>query len=196
MPENRELRAAARNQLKGSWLPAVGITLVYSILSGIAGSIFGIGLLIVGGPLTLGFLGYFVHKARGEKAEIENLFEGFKNFGTSFLLYVLVGVFTFLWSLLLVVPGIIKAISYSMSFFILRDNPGMSAMDALNASKKMMNGYKWKLFTLCLSFIGWCLLCGLTFGIGYLWLSPYMTLSATNFYENLKKKQGGEAAAA
>jgi uncharacterized membrane protein len=65
----------------------------------------------------------------------------------------------------------------------------MDALDAITASRKMMNGYKGKLFCLHLSFIGWALLCGLTFGIGYLWLSPYITLSVSNFYEDLKKNQ-------
>jgi len=194
MPENRDLRAAARQQLKGSWLPAVGFVLVYCILLGIASAFAGIGLLIVGGPLTLGFFGYFLHKARGERAEFENLFDGFKNFGTSFLLYLLEGILIFLWSLLLFIPGIIKAFSYSMSYFILRDNPNMSALDAIGASRKMMNGYKGKLFCLCLSFLGWGFLCLFTFGIGYLWLMPYMSLSVANFYENLKRAQGGAVA--
>jgi uncharacterized membrane protein len=193
MPENRELRAAARSQLKGSWLPAVGFVLVYYILCGLASS-FVVGPFIVGGPLMFGFLGYFIRKARGERTEFENLFEGFKTFGPSLILYLLQIIFILLWSLLLIIPGIIKALSYSMSFFILRDNPGMSATDAINASKKMMKGCKGKLFFLGLSFIGWGILCCLTCGIGFLWLAPYMYLSFANFYENLKKVQSETAA--
>ena len=193
MPENKELRALARSQLKGSWLPAVGFTLVYCVIISIASMFFGVGALIVGGPLTYGFLGYFIRKVRGERAEFENLFEGFKIFVPTFLLYLLMVIFICLWSLLLIVPGIIKSLSYSMSFFILRDNPGMKAMDAINASKKMMQGYKMKLFLLGLSFIGWCLLCCLTFGIGLLWLYPYMSQTFANFYENLKRNQGAAA---
>ena len=189
MPRNSELRAAARSQLHGGWLLAVAVVFIYSILVGISSAVFGIGLIITGGPLTLGLCIYFLHKARGETADLENIFEGFKTFVPSLLLFVLEGILICLWSLLLIVPGIIKSLSYSMAFFILRDNPGMGAMDAITASRKMMNGYKGQLFCLYLSFIGWALLCLLTFGIGYLWLCPYMFLSMTNFYENLKKVQ-------
>jgi len=73
-----------------------------------------------------------------------------------------------------------------MAFYILNDNPGMSAMAALNQSKEMMEGHKGKLFLLGLSFIGWWILCILTLGIGFLWLTPYVELTMANFYEELK----------
>jgi uncharacterized membrane protein len=189
MQENSALRAAARSQLRGSWLPAVGVVFVYCVLIGVACMAVVIGALIIGGPLTLGYYGYFLRKARGEEVSFSVLFDGFDNFGKAFVLFLLQNIFICLWSMLLVVPGIIKSLSYSMSFFILRDNPGMNALDAITASRKMMNGYKGKLFLLLLSFIGWCLLCVVTLGIGYLWLSPYITLSVSNFYEDLKKNQ-------
>jgi uncharacterized membrane protein len=186
MKENSELRALARTQLKGSWLPAVGITLLFCVLVNVAAGIALLPLLIIGGPLSLGFYGYFLRKARGEEAAIENLFDGFNDFVRSLVLFLLQFVFITLWSMLLIVPGVIKTMSYSMAFFILRDNPGMSGMDAITASRKMMNGHKVKLFCLCLSFIGWCLICVLTAGIGYFWLMPYIQLSMANFYEDIK----------
>lgn len=190
MRTSSELRAAARDQLKGGWLAAVGVVLVYSLIIGVASAPLGIGAIILGGPLTIGYLGYFSRKARGETAAFGNLFDGFDDsFGRSFLLCLLEGIFVFLWSLLFFVPGFIKTLSYSMSFFILRDNPGMKALDAISASRRMMNGYKWKLFCLYLSFIGWALLCVLSFGIGYLWLYPYMTQAQANFYEDLKRQE-------
>jgi uncharacterized membrane protein len=189
MQENSALRAAARSQLHGSWLAAVGIVFVYGLLVSVASGLFGIGLLIVGGPLALGYYGYFLHKARGEAASFGSLFDGFDNFGKAFLLFLFQGIFICLWSFLLIIPGIVKSFSYSMAYFILKDNPNMSALDAITASRKMMNGYKGKLFCLYLSFIGWALLCVLTLGIAYLWLSPYVTLSVANFYEDLKKNQ-------
>jgi uncharacterized membrane protein len=150
----------------------------------------GIGAIILGGPLTIGFLGYFSRKSRGEPAAFGNLFNGFDDsFGRSFLLFLFQGIFVFLWSLLFCIPGLVKSLSYSMSFFILRDNPDMKAVDAISASRKMMNGYKWQLFCLYLSFIGWALLCTLSFGIGFLWLCPYVTLSQANFYEDLKRRE-------
>jgi uncharacterized membrane protein len=153
MKDNYELRAAARTQLKGTWGEAIGLMLIYSVISGAASMVVGVGGIIVSGPLTLGCTGYFIRKARGEEAQIENLFEGFKTFLPSFLLFLLQMIFITLWSMLLFVPGIVKCFSYSMSYYILRDNPGMGASQAITASRKMMKGYKGKLFGLCLSFL-------------------------------------------
>jgi uncharacterized membrane protein len=192
MKENSLLRQAARAQLKGSWLPAVGVSLVYCVFSSVSCMLFGIGFVIIG-PLMLGYYGYFIRKIRGEPVSINNLFDGFASFGRSFLLFLLQNIFVFLWTMLFIIPGIVKGLGYSMAFFILRDNPSINALDAINASKKMMYGYKAKLFGLYLSFIGWGLLAVFTLGVGYLWLMPYMSLSLANFYEDLK--QNGPAAA-
>jgi uncharacterized membrane protein len=189
MKTNRELRALARSQLHGSWLVAVGVILIYFILLGASNVIPGIGSLVITGPLTFGLMSYFLNKVRGEPAEFENLFDGFKLFFKSFLLCLLEFVFILLWTLLFIVPGIIKSFSYSMAYFILKDNPDIGAAEAITRSRKMMAGHKGKLFGLCLSFIGWILLCCLSFGIGFLWLYPYMTLSVANFYEDLKQNQ-------
>jgi len=191
MKKNSELRALARAQLHGSWLLAVGVILIYTIIIGASNIIPGIGTLVITGPLTFGLMGYFLNKARGESAEFENLFDGFKLFLKSFLLCLLEFVFITLWSLLFIVPGIIKSFSYSMAYFILKDNPDIGTAEAITRSRKMMVGYKGKLFGLYLSFIGWILLCCLTLGIGFLWLYPYMTLSVANFYEDLKNSQPG-----
>ena len=94
--------------------------------------------------------------------------------------------FIILWYLLLIVPGIIAAYSYSMTFYILADDPNISAIDALNKSKSMMDGHKMDLFLMSLSFIGWALLCILTLGIGLLWLIPYMNVSIAKFYQDIK----------
>ena len=134
-------------------------------------------------------MGYFLNKARGQSAEIENLFDGFKLFIKSFLLCLLEFIFITLWTLLFIVPGIIKSFSYSMAYYILKDNPDIGANEAITRSRKMMAGHKGKLFGLYLSFIGWCLLCCLSLGIGFLWLSPYINLSVANFYEDLKQNQ-------
>jgi uncharacterized membrane protein len=94
--------------------------------------------------------------------------------------------FILLWTLLLIIPGIIAAISYSMTFYILADDNSIGAMDAIDKSKKMMDGYKWKYFCLGLRFLGWALLCILTLGIGFLWLMPYMQVSMAKFYDDVK----------
>ena len=189
MKKNREIRALARTQLKGSWLEAVGVSFVYYLIISASSVILGLGPFVLSGPLTLGLYGYFLLKIKGERTQFENLFDGFKQFGSGIILFLLDFIFLFLWSLLLIVPGIIKYFSYSMAFFILKDNPEIGAKEAITRSRKMMNGYKWKLFCLYFSFVGWCLLCVLTLCIGFLWLFPYMYISLANFYNDLKENQ-------
>jgi uncharacterized membrane protein len=189
MKQNSELRSLARSQLKGSWLAAVGVCFVGALIISVSGAVV-VGPIILGGPITLGICGYFMHKARNEPVKFVNLFDGFDLFGSSFLLYLLQAIFITLWTCLFVVPGIIKTLSYSMAFYILRDNPTMGASEAITASRKMMDGHKEKLFGLYLSFIGWALLCVPTFGIGYLWLIPYVGQATANFYEDIKGLNG------
>jgi uncharacterized membrane protein len=208
---NKELRACARQQLQGVWgkmaftffvyflvllpcqifstldslnqfIPEIPSFSVISTLSAIA-------LYIILGPFSLGFASYFLKRIRGEDIATRNIFEGFKRFLPSFLAELLTILFTVLWSLLLIIPGIIKALGYSMVFYIMHDNPEIKPLEALKRSQIMMKGYKWKLFTLQLSFIGWAFLALLTLGIGIFWLNPYIYLSTANFYENLKKNQ-------
>ena len=94
--------------------------------------------------------------------------------------------FVFLWSLLLIIPGIIKAFAYSQAMYIIAENPEMNAMDALKRSEEMMKGHKMEMFVLGLSFIGWILLGMLTLGLLYIWLLPYMNATMTIFYNNIK----------
>ena len=213
--KNKELRAQSRIQLKGVWGKMALAVFIYTVIiytslflftdfksdyvrnplqNPILDLIFTIAANIVSGPFALGFTILFMNRIREKEVSLKNIFEGFKSFPKSFLLLLLQFIFVFLWSLLLIVPGIIKALSYSMCFYILNDNPGMKPIDAINKSKVMMKGYKGKLFLLGLSFIGWYLLGILTLGIGYFWLTPYVGLSMANMYENLKQNQEKAAA--
>ena len=186
---NSQLRSNARALLKGNWVTAILLCLIFSILCGLPGYIpyFGpiIGILL-SGPLTLGLASCFLKLVRCEPFIFENLFDGFKKFSSSVIAQLLITIFVILWSLLLIIPGIIASYSYSMVFYILSDNPELSAMEALNKSKELMLGYKWKLFCLHLTFIGWGILAILTLGIGFLWLTPYIYGSVASFYEDLK----------
>jgi uncharacterized membrane protein len=148
-----------------------------------------IAVLLAAGPFALGFAGFFLKRIRGQQIAVENIFDGFKRFLPGVLTMFFTVLFTVLWSLLLIIPGIIKAFGYSMAFYIMYDNPGMKPREALKKSQIMMKGYKLKLFLLELSFIGWMILASIPFGLGFLWLSPYMYLSIANFYENLKRNQ-------
>lgn len=187
----KDLRAKAWSSLKGKWGVAVLVFLVNSIVLGACGVIPAVGALIslvISGPMTLGVVTVYTNLIRGEKAEVGQLFDGFKNFVNAFVLYLVNNIFVFLWSLLLIVPGIIKGYAYSMSFYILRDNPEMTQAEARKASIEMMQGNKWRLFCLELSFIGWILLSMLTFGILMFWVAPYMETAVAAFYEDLKAK--------
>lgn len=186
---NCELRGNARMNLKGNWMPAVLAYLVFTIISALPSTIPYIGPIIsilIAGPMTLGITKFSINLKRHNNTNIEVIFDGFKNFTTAMVLQILIFLFITLWSILLIIPGIIAALSYSQAFYILNDNPDMPAMEALEESKRIMQGYKWKLFCLYLSFIGWGLLSALTFGIGTLWLNPYIGLSLANFYDNIK----------
>jgi len=186
---NSNLRLATRVQLKGKWGTAILLCLIFSIICGFPSYIqhFGpiLGILL-SGPLSLGLATCFLRLVRNEPFMLENLFDGFKNFSSAIVAQLLVVIFVFLWSLLLIIPGIIASYRYAMVFYILCDNPEIGALESLNISKEMMIGFKWKLFCLHLSFLGWALLGILTLGVGYLWLTPYVYGATANFYENLK----------
>jgi uncharacterized membrane protein len=187
---NYELRAMAREQLKGNWGNPVIVTLIYMviiILVSVVPYVGGIISFILSGPFILGLVTYFINLKRGNNSKIENIFSGFSNFGSALVLNLLMCIFIFLWTLLLIVPGIIASLRYSMAYYILSDNPDIGAMNALNKSKELMQHNKKKLFSLWISFIGWGLCCILTLGIGFLWLIPYMSLSMVNFYEDIIK---------
>jgi len=187
--ENTELMAEARESLSGNWGLAIATFLVYGIIISIFQVIPTVGpvlVLFIAGPMLVGVSMFSLSLSRGENARLEQIFEGFKNYGTVLGAYLLMVVLILLWMLLLIIPGIIAAIAYSQTFYILAEDDAISSMDALKKSKEMMDGYKWKYFCLGLRFIGWALLCILTLGIGFLWLSPYIQISYAKFYEDIK----------
>lgn len=139
--------------------------------------------LLVTGPLMLGLIIFIGSIFRSGSARISELFSGFEHFGKALGLYIVMNLFIFFWSLLLIIPGIIAAYRYSMAFYILMDHPEIGIMDAIRASKEMMRNNKWKLFCLHLSFIGWAILAVIPFGLGFIVLSPYIQTSIFAFYE-------------
>lgn len=186
---NKELRYMARNQLSGRWGTAVLTCFLMQVVLSVLAFIpylGGIASFFIAGPVSVGLAMFFLSLVRGGELRIETAFQGFRYFVKSFVVYFLMGLFVLLWSLLLIIPGIIAAFAYSQVFYIICDNPEMGAMDVLRTSKAMMKGYKMKLFLLNLSFIGWGILCIFTLFIGYLWLGPYIQASVTNFYEDVK----------
>ncbi|MBP3256803.1 MAG: DUF975 family protein [Bacteroidales bacterium] len=137
-------------------------------------------------PLEVAFLNIFRKLlVNGDNNMVGNLFN-FSNYWKKIGGMLLVGILTFLWSLLFIIPGIIKAFSYSMTPYILDENPELGASEAIHRSRMMMKNHKFDLFWLYLSFIGWFLLCCITCGIGFLWLAPYMDTAKAAFYEEVK----------
>jgi uncharacterized membrane protein len=188
MITDRALMADARSQLKGKWGTLILVSLVYILITIIPGSLKNIGCvisLIIGGPMAFGITYYFLAFIRGKNPALEDLFKGFSIFSKTLIAYLLMVVFIVLWTLLLIVPGIIAALSYSMTFYLLVDNSDMTAQEAITKSKELMEGNKYRYFCFLGRFTGWVLLCILTLGIGFLWLFPYFMTSNAKFYETL-----------
>ena len=137
-------------------------------------------------PLEVAFLNIFRKLlVNGDTNMVGNLFN-FSHYWKKVGGMLLVGILTFLWSLLFIIPGIIKAFSYAMTPFILDENPELGASEAIHRSRMMMKNHKFDLFWLYLSFIGWFLLCCITCGIGFIWLTPYINTAKASFYEEVK----------
>lgn len=189
MTENSIVMKQARQALVGKWGLAVTTFFFYMLVMAGGRSISKVGWLvslIIAGPLVLGIDIFSLSLSRNQNPKFEQIFEGFNRFVTSLSAYLLIFLFVFLWSLLLIIPGIIALLSYSMTFFILVDDHSLRAMEAMSKSKKMMHGHKWKLFCLGLRFIGWIILSILTLFLGFLWLFPYIQISKAKFYDDIK----------
>ena len=140
---------------------------------------------ILGGAVQLGYAQFLLKQYHHQPTEFSDLFSQFHRFGQGFAQKFLRGLYVFLWMLLLIIPGIVKAYSYAMTPFIMTDHPDMSAQDAIRASSELMDGHKGELFWLRLTFIGWDLLAALTLNIGHLALNPYKNAAEAAFYRQL-----------
>ena len=143
---------------------------------------------LLGGPILVGTMRYFLNLCDGRGAQITDIFSQFNNFLNTFVMQLLINLFTFLWTLLLFIPGLIASFSYAMTPFILAEHPEIGASDAIKMSKKMMQGHKGEYFLLQLSFIGWYFLCALTLGIGVFFLMPYIHAASTEFFNEVSGK--------
>lgn len=186
----RDYRHAAWEKLRGKWGTMAIATLIYALILGACGAlsliyIGGFAALFLTGAFALGLAIMALAAARKQEVRAAQLFDGFKNYGSSLALYLLIAIFTALWTLLFIIPGIVKAYSYSMSWYILADTPQMGANAARKRSMELMRGNKWRLFCLHCSCIGWLLLCILTLGILTLWIAPYLQTAQAEFYRDL-----------
>ena len=199
-----ELKQKAKNSLKGKYSQAILVIIFMGIISGVVTGVIGgatsnyseqtssfivsVCSVIVTALFTPGYISFFLKISRNEEVTYQELFSKTKLFVPFIILEILVGIFTFLWSLLFIIPGIIAAISYTLTSFILVDNPDMKAIDIIKKSKEMMRGHKMDFFILQLSFIGWGILGVFTLGILYFWLIPYMCVTEANFYNMIKEQ--------
>ena len=209
MKTNSELRQESLDFMKGNWKPAVGVTLVYLLVvyagtfvaalvgKGVGEPVGGavqeilsllVAILVIY-PMTFSLVKLFLGFVRGEQQlHVGGVFDAFNSpyYGKSIGLYLLTVIFTFLWTLLLIVPGIIKSLSYALAPYILAENPELTANEAINRSMEMMNGHKMDLFLMVLGYTGFALLSLLALGIPLLWIYPYYQAVFAKFYEEVK----------
>lgn len=189
MIDRAELKARAKQMLSGNIGMLIVCFIIMAALEVVCNMIPLVGpiaSICVSGPLALGTAYIYLNLTRGYEPDVNILFSGFQRFVDALVLTLLISIFTFLWSLLLVVPGIIKAISYSQAYYILAEHPEMSAKEALDESIAMMDGHKMDYFVLYLSFIPWILLCSVTCGLAMLYVAPYMSATFVHFYLAIK----------
>ena len=191
--DRKELKAQAKAQIKDKIGVLIAVTLIIGAISAgaslVANLIPGAGLIvsiIVTPAFALSTHRIYLMVVRGMSPEVKDSFSGFDDFFSAFKVTLLVGLYTFLWSLLFIIPGIVKSYAYSMSLFILADNKGKSARECIRESVEMTDGHKGELFVLDLSFIGWHLLGALTCGLAYLYVTPLVNATKANFYEGIK----------
>ena len=212
MLTHKEIVAKAKENLEGQWGTAVvggmlfiflssmanASAFVYQIALNLGGQLesnpVAIGIITILGLLLLsivsvGYCDMNRRMADGEQLKLETMFGGFSYAGKCIWLNLVMAFFIFLWSLLLIIPGIIASYRYMMAPYILAENPEISAMEAINRSKKMMDGHKAELFVLLLSLIGWAVLAILTCGIGLLFFVPYREAIMGQYYVSLRDSQ-------
>lgn len=151
----------------------------------IRSGIFGLATFLLGGVLQLGYAQFLLKQHDGKDAQFNDLFSQFDRFGAGFAQQFLRNLYVTLWSLLFLIPGIVKSYSYSMTPFIMAEHPNLTPSQAIALSMQMMDGHKMDLFILELTFLGWSILCMLTANLGYLVLNPYTNAARAAFYRQL-----------
>lgn len=215
MKTNQQLKNAALDRLRGNWAPGVLATLIYCIITvvfvgtvyvpmyfpmsyssrlGLTGCFYLASFFLVN-PLSVGIMNAFrlLFERRDDRVAGNMFYLAFSKYWHKVGGMFLMGLKVFLWTLLFIIPGIIMAFAYAMTPFILDEHPEIGVWEASTRSREMMRGHKFDYFWLMLSFIGWYILCILTLGIGFLWLTPYMQTTAAAFYNELKAEQGEDA---
>lgn len=216
----KDIRRIAREHMKGSWGLSIGVAAIACLLGGLlVGTLFlpdeftyrwnlsvssatqidikygvlGLASIVLGGVLQLGYAGFLLRQHDGQDLKLEVLFSQLDRFGTGFAQAFLRSLYTLLWSLLFIIPGIVAAYRYAMTPFILAEHPELTASQAIARSKELMMGRKFDLFLLDLSFLGWAILAALTMNLGHLFLNPYRNAAYAVFYRNITTQGPSES---
>ena len=143
-------------------------------------------LSLVSAVLSAGYILYTMSVRRGIVTPYATMFDGFLFAGKIILLQIVISIFVFLWSLLFVIPGIVKMYAYSMAYYVKLDHPDYGWKACIDESRQLMDGHKWEKFVLDLSFLGWIIVGSLCLGVGTLWVTPYMEATNAQFYEYVR----------
>lgn len=192
----KDLKKSAKAALAGKWNWAAALMFLTVVISSISvAALFGVGIVVAGMisiSLSFAFLNLLNNHQRVNYYSA--MFTAFSDHQAMpvFINLLLTSIFTFLWSLLFVIPGIVKGLAYSQSFFIIKEarqnGQTLAPSEAITKSRQMMNGHKWEFFVLQLSFLGWDILACLTLGIGFFWLIPYIETTNAAYYRQLSKQ--------
>ena len=172
-----------------SMIPDEALVFIGAVVTvfAITGLIYAIIMFTVGSVVSIGYCRFNMDLIDGIRPSIGTLFSAFGQIKTAIAVRLLTGVLVGIGYIFLIVPGIILSYSYSMATFIMADNPYLTTTEVLRESRLLMKGNKLRLFCLNLSFIGYILLCILTLGIGFIWLTPYMNATYAAFYRQIKQ---------
>ena len=196
-----KIKQLAKNNIKGKILIIFALSLLVALVTGALTALPIAGIfvaIVIAGPLSLSWASIYLNVIRKNKSPIiEDLFTGFssRNFLRGIVGMIYYEIFVLLWSLLFVIPGIIKSISYSQMFYLMIDDPKLEAGDAQKKSMALMRGHKLEYFLLQLSFFPWFLLIIITFGLAAIYVDPYIQASYAAFYDKLVGKKSTKKSA-
>ena len=191
----KEIKKKSWGQISPHVFPLFLITLItssvtYVIFLGLLYSVLPVLLIVlITAPFTMSANIVYLNLINGVVPTVGDAFCGFKRFGHALWICLLQSLFTFLWTLVFILPGVVKGYSYAMAPFIMIEDQNTSALDAIRKSKKMMCGHEWELFALDISFIPWDLFALVTCGSACVWVIPYHNTARANFYQELKNKK-------
>ena len=189
MRTNQEIRDEVSAMLKGNWSVAVLVALVFGVIASFTSCSFPL-VLFVYAPMSLGIVKMMIGYVRGtQRMEVEGIFSAFNSayYWKSMGLYLLQGIYTILWTLRFIIPGVVKACSYFFAPYILADNPTMTAEEAICRSMQIMEGHKMQLFLMLLGYVALAMLSSILLFIPMLWIMPYYQVAFVKFYEEVSR---------